>query len=74
MESRVVDVLFAGGMPAGMEGFKVAERVLNEWKAENGITGPALGSAGAHQQGEATAEDPKLLDIGVGERMDTKTI
>ena len=32
-------------MPAGMEGFKVTERVLNEWKKEKGIEGPVLGHA-----------------------------
>ena len=31
------------GMPAGMEGTKVAEKVLLEWKAERGVEGPVLG-------------------------------
>ncbi|GAB7348997.1 hypothetical protein MBLNU459_g7975t1 [Dothideomycetes sp. NU459] len=31
------------GMPAGIEGTKVAERVINEWKKEKGIEGPVTG-------------------------------
>lgn len=31
------------GMPAGIEGTKIAEKVINEWKAEKGIEGPVLG-------------------------------
>ena len=32
------------GAPAGVEGTKVAEKVLIEWKAEKGIEGPVLGN------------------------------
>lgn len=57
------------GMPAGMEGFKIAEKVLNEWKAEKGIRGPATGVA-THEAGE----DGRNLDIGVGERMNLQSM
>ena len=33
------------GMPVGIEGFKVAEKVLIEWKKEQGIEGEYKGSA-----------------------------
>ena len=32
------------GMPAGMEGTRVAEKVILEWKRDKGIEGPVLGS------------------------------
>lgn len=31
------------GMPAGIEGTKVAGKVIDEWKVEKGIEGPVLG-------------------------------
>ena len=48
-----------------MEAFKVAEKVLIEWKEENGVTGPALGN---QQKGATATEDPRDTDIGIAER------
>ncbi|PNS16871.1 hypothetical protein CAC42_4835 [Sphaceloma murrayae] len=56
------------GMPAGVEGFKVTERVINEWKAEKGITGPVLGNSK-----QATANEP-IRDVDVGERMNLEQV
>lgn len=39
----ILQAAFYCGMPAGMEGTKVAEKVVKEWKAERGIEGPVLG-------------------------------
>ncbi|GAM84548.1 hypothetical protein ANO11243_025440 [Dothideomycetidae sp. 11243] len=53
------------GMPAGMEGFKVAERVLNEWKKEHNITGEVLGSEGKTQ----AETDDHYRDVGLEDRI-----
>lgn len=53
------------GMPAGVEGFKVAERVINEWKAENGIQGPVKGGRAGLQvdaPGEGGLHDPSVAE------------
>lgn len=54
------------GMPSGMEGFKVAEKVLKEWKAEEGIEGEWLGQ----DRGEEALE----RDVGVEDRMNIKDL
>ncbi|KAF2225060.1 protocatechuate 3,4-dioxygenase, P3,4O [Elsinoe ampelina] len=56
------------GMPAGVEGFKVTERVINEWKAEHGITGPVLGNS------KKAGHETPVADVDVGERMNLENI
>ncbi|KAF4551938.1 Hypothetical protein D9617_11g007850 [Elsinoe fawcettii] len=56
------------GMPAGVEGFKVTERVINEWKAEQGITGPVLGNS------KKSVHDEPVADVDVGERMNLENV
>ncbi|PSK40241.1 carboxymuconolactone decarboxylase-like protein 2 [Elsinoe australis] len=56
------------GMPAGVEGFKVTEKVINEWKAENNITGPVLGNSKQH------LHDEPVRDVDVGERMNLEGV
>ena len=52
-----------------MEAFKVAEKVLKEWKAENGIEGPATGNTP-----QAKTDEGRHVDVGLEERLDTKTV
>lgn len=47
------------GMPAGIEGFRVAQKVIEEWKGQQ------------KPQSHAVAEHH---DIGVAERMDTRNL
>lgn len=57
-------------MPAGMEGFKVTERVINEWKAERGIEGEVLGD-----KDKAKQEAAELVrDIGLEDRVNLDDI
>lgn len=48
---------------------QVAGKVLDEYKAERGITGPVTG-----QSNKIATEDPTNLDIGVGERMNEEEV
>ena len=58
------------GMPSGMEGFKVTERVIKEWKEEHGIKGEILGD-----EGKRNKEAEELVrDVGVEDRMNLEHI
>ena len=52
-------------MPAGIEGFKVAEKVINEYKKENNIEGEIMGDEGKSK----AAEEQEIMDLGVVDRM-----
>ncbi|KAF2154268.1 protocatechuate 3,4-dioxygenase, P3,4O [Myriangium duriaei CBS 260.36] len=58
------------GMPAGMEGFKVTERVIKEWKAEHGIEGEVMGDEARKNKDAEEA----VRDVDVGERMNLEGV
>lgn len=57
------------GMPAGIEGFKVAERVLVEWKSERGVEGEWMGE-GAGEEKRRREDEERHQDVGLQERVD----